>query len=60
MIGLIFSEIILFAAAGLLGFAIGWRVRAQTTRAHVRAAEADIDALRVAVREAQVRRAGRV
>ncbi len=59
MIGLIFSELVLFAAAGLLGFAAGWRLRAQAASVHVRAARADIEDMRDAVNEARVRRAAR-
>ncbi len=59
MIGLIFSEVILFAAAGLLGFAAGWRLRAQAASVQMRAAEADIEALRLSVADARVRRAAR-
>jgi hypothetical protein len=57
MDGLIFSEALLFLAAGLRGFAAGWRLRAQAQAVQVRAAEADLDALRRALSEAQVRRA---
>ncbi|MET0181748.1 MAG: hypothetical protein ABW199_02560 [Caulobacterales bacterium] len=57
MIGLIFSEIVLFLVAGLLGFAAGWRLSAHAAGVRQRAVEEDIDALRLAVSEAQVRRA---
>lgn len=57
MIGLFFSEVILFAAAGLLGFGIGWRLYA-TLAAHRRdEAVRDTEQLRAALTEAQVRRA---
>lgn len=59
MIGLIFSQLILFAAAALVGFAVGWRLRAHAAAVHIRAAEADIEALRLAVADARVRRAAR-
>lgn len=59
MIGLIFSQIIVFAAAGLIGFAAGWRLRAQAASVHIRAAEADVEAMRLAVADARVRRAAR-
>jgi len=57
MAGLIISEALLFLAAALLGFAAGWRLRAQAHGLQKRAAEADLDALRLALSEAQVRRA---
>lgn len=57
MIGLIFSQILLFAAAGLLGFGAGYALRAQSARVRTSAVEHDIEALRAALSEAQVRRA---
>ena len=57
MIGLAFSEILLFAAACLIGFAAGYRLRAEAANIHRRAAEEDLEALRRALSEAQVRRA---
>ena len=57
MIGLIFSEILLFAAAALLGFGAGYWLRAEAAKARQSAVEEDIDALRTALSEAQVRRA---
>lgn len=59
MIGLIFSQVIMFAAAGLIGFAAGWGLHAQAAAVHARAAEADLEALRMAVADARVRRAAR-
>jgi hypothetical protein len=57
MIGLFFSEAILFAVAGLIGFALGWRLYTMIA-AQRRTAEArDIEQLRGALTEAQVRRA---
>jgi hypothetical protein len=57
MIGLIFSEVILFAAAGLIGFAVGWRAFTMMA-GHRRAQdEREIEQLRTALTEAQVRRA---
>jgi hypothetical protein len=57
MIGVIFSEVLLFGAAVLLGFAVGWRLYT-AIGAHRRAAEErDIERLRAALTEAQVRRA---
>jgi hypothetical protein len=58
MIGLAFSGIVLYAAAGLLGFAAGWRLRGQAASLQMRAAEADIEALQNSVNDARVRRAG--
>lgn len=57
MIGLIFSEAILFAAAGLIGFAIGWRLYVMIAAQRREAQERDIEQLRAAMTEAQVRRA---
>ena len=56
MIGLFFSELILYVVAILLGFVIGWRLRAHVGSMMVRAAEDDVTQLRVALSEAQVRR----
>ncbi len=57
MIGLIFSAVLLFLTAALLGFAAGYRLRAEAASVHQRALEADIEALRRDLSEAQVRRA---
>lgn len=57
MIGLIFSEVILFAAAALVGFAIGWRICVMAAAQRRKAEEGDIERLRAALTEAQVRRA---
>lgn len=57
MVGLFFSQVILYAVAAIAGFAIGWRLRAQAAAVNTRAAEADVEALRTALSEAQVRRA---
>ncbi|ANP44871.1 hypothetical protein [Candidatus Viadribacter manganicus] len=57
MIGLIVSEVILYAVAALIGFAIGWRayvmLAAQRREADIR----ETEQLRAALTEAQVRRA---
>ncbi|MGQ0533829.1 MAG: hypothetical protein ACT4OF_14240 [Caulobacteraceae bacterium] len=57
MIGLILSEAILFAAAGLIGFAIGWRLYVMIAARRRALEERDIEQLRAALTEAQVRRA---
>lgn len=57
MIGLFFSELILFAVAALLGFAVGWRLYLMATGARRKADRADVDRLRGELSEAQVRRA---
>ncbi len=57
MIGLFLSEAFLFAAAALIGFAVGWRVFAAFASERKRAEERAIEQLRQALTEAQVRRA---
>ena len=57
MIGLILSEVILFLAAGLIGFAIGWRARALASSRRLADERHDVEFLRSALSEAQVRRA---
>jgi hypothetical protein len=57
MYGLILSEAILFIAAGLIGFAVGWRAYALVSAARMRAEERDVEDLRHALTDAQVRRA---
>jgi|LNFM01.1.fsa_nt_gb hypothetical protein len=57
MIGLILSQVILFIAAGLFGFAAGWRIFAMVAAARVREAERETDELRRHLTDAQVRRA---
>lgn len=57
MAGLVLSEAFLFIAAGLLGFALGWRVCLLAAARRARAAEQDVEHLRHALSEAQVRRA---
>jgi hypothetical protein len=57
MIGLFFSEAILFIAAALIGFAIGWRLYGVAALRRRRGEERHNDALRAALSDAQVRRA---
>jgi len=57
MLGLFLSEAILFAAAALIGFAVGWRLYASLSEARRRADERTVEQLRHALTEAQVRRA---
>lgn len=57
MFGLFLSQVILFLAAAVLGFAVGWRAYAMTARPRMRAEERDIEDLRHALTDAQVRRA---
>ncbi len=57
MLGLFFSEAILFVAAGLVGFAAGWRLFVSLAAERRRAEERTIEQLRQALTEAQVRRA---
>jgi hypothetical protein len=57
MIGLFLSEAILFAAAGLIGFAVGWRLFAMVQASRRREEDQTIEQLRGALTEAQVRRA---
>ncbi len=57
MIGLIFSEVILFAIAALLGFGIGWRAYIMLGAQRRDEAARETERLRAALTEAQVRRA---
>jgi hypothetical protein len=57
MIGIFLSELILYVIAALAGFVIGWRVRAHAAALHLSASERDVESLRAALSEAQVRRA---
>jgi hypothetical protein len=57
MIGLFFSEVILFVAAALIGFAIGWRLYITLAAPRRRADARDIEQLRSALSDVQVRRA---
>ena len=57
MIGLILSEVILYAVAALAGFAIGWRAYVMLAAQRRKQDEREIEQLRAALTEAQVRRA---
>ncbi|MBL8530320.1 MAG: hypothetical protein JNK94_01175 [Hyphomonadaceae bacterium] len=57
MIGLFFSQLILFTVAGGLGFALGWRLYVLAHDARLKADREEIERLRGALAEAQVRRA---
>jgi len=57
MIGLFFSEAILFVIAALIGFAIGWRARVFIAAKRAADERRDVENLRSALSEAQVRRA---
>lgn len=57
MLGLIASQVLLLIAAALIGFAIGWRLRAAAHGLVAQAIERDLDDLRRRVGEAHVRQA---
>ncbi|MBX3430784.1 MAG: hypothetical protein KF779_14465 [Hyphomonadaceae bacterium] len=57
MIGLILSEVILFVVAALLGAGIGWYAYIVMGAQRRNEAARDIEQLRAALTEAQVRRA---
>lgn len=57
MVGLFFSQVILLAAAALIGFAAGWRLYAFIASARLGAERRDVEQLRSARNDAQVRRA---
>jgi hypothetical protein len=57
MIGLFFSEAMLFAAAALVGFAVGWRLYVHLAQRRRSIDAADVEDLRAALSDAQVRRA---
>ncbi len=57
MIGLFFSQLILFAAAALIGFALGWRLYIAATAARRDRDRREVERLRTDLAEAQVRRA---
>lgn len=57
MLGLFLSEAILFAAAALLGFAVGWRLFLAFAENRRRVEANTVEQLRHALTEAQVRRA---
>ncbi|MCX7359760.1 MAG: hypothetical protein NT015_16685 [Alphaproteobacteria bacterium] len=57
MIGLIFSQVILFVVAALIGFGIGWRAYIMSGAQRRNEAARETEDLRAALTEAQVRRA---
>jgi hypothetical protein len=57
MIGLFFSEVVLFAAAALIGFAGGWRLFLVLAAERSRDEAREIARLRSALSDLQVRRA---
>jgi len=57
MVGLFLSEAILLIAAGLIGFAVGWRGHAFMNGPRRREEARAIDRLRASLSDAQVRRA---
>jgi len=57
MLGLFFSQLILFLIAALIGFAIGWRAYAFVSASRRRAEQREIEQLRLGLSDAQVRRA---
>lgn len=57
MVGLVFSEAILFLVACAIGFAIGWRLRAFLAESRQLESEDELILLRSAISEARVRRA---
>ncbi|MBL8549513.1 MAG: hypothetical protein JNJ73_05975 [Hyphomonadaceae bacterium] len=58
MLALFGSEFVLILAAALIGFALGWRVRAASHAIVQRNMERDVEDLRRRLGEAAVRRAG--
>jgi len=57
MVALILSQLALLAAFALIGFALGWRMRAIRHLLVANALERDLEDLRARVGEAHVRRA---
>ena len=57
MIGLIVSEVILYAVSALIGFAIGWRAYVMLAARRRDVEFRETEQLRAALTEAQVRRA---
>lgn len=57
MIGLVFSQVMLFAAAALIGFALGWRLYVMASAPRREADRREVEKLRGDLAEAQVRRA---
>ena len=59
MVGLFLSEAILFVIFAIAGFVLGWRFQAHAMAERARVLGGDIDALRAAWSDAQVRRAAK-
>lgn len=57
MIGLVLSQVMLFAAAALIGFALGWRLYVMASAPRREADRREVEKLRGDLAEAQVRRA---
>lgn len=57
MIGLFLSEVVLFAVAGLIGFAVGWRLFVFVAGERQRDDARELQRLRSALSDLQVRRA---
>jgi hypothetical protein len=57
MIGLFFSQLILFVVAALVGFAIGWRLHGMAHAERRGADQRETETLRTLLSEAQVKRA---
>ena len=57
MVGLFFSQASLFAVAALAGFAVGWRLFVLGAQHRQERDAQEVEALRSALSEAQVRRA---
>ena len=57
MIGLVLSEVILFAVVALLGFGLGWRLYVTGAAQRREIAARETEQIRSALTEAQVRRA---
>lgn len=56
MIGLFLSEVVLFAVAALLGFAVGWRAFVSLAADRSRDEAREVQRLRSALSDLQVRR----
>lgn len=56
-LSLVLTEAILFVAAGIVGFALGWRAFASVASGARRVEQETVGQLRQALTEAQVRRA---
>ncbi|NWG54464.1 MAG: hypothetical protein HXY28_12155 [Hydrogenophilaceae bacterium] len=59
MLALILSQLALYGAAALIGFALGWRMRALRHMLVANTLERDLEDLRARIGEAHVRRARR-